>query len=112
MKKRQVIIIGGGPGGAATALHLIQSGIKPLIIERQNFPRFHIGESLTGECGNAIRKLDLETGAFGAELSGQIRGQRLQSARHALLGGSEKTLPGNQRDVAEFNLVGDAEQFR
>lgn len=60
MKKRQVIIIGGGPGGAATALHLIQSGIKPLIIERQNFPRFHIGESLTGECGNAIRKLDLE----------------------------------------------------
>ena len=60
MKKRQVIIIGGGPGGAATALHLIQSGIKPLIIEREGFPRFHIGESLTGECGNAIRKLDLE----------------------------------------------------
>ena len=61
MKKRQVIIIGGGPGGAATALYLIQSGIKPLLIERQSFPRFHIGESLSGECGNSIRTLDLET---------------------------------------------------
>lgn len=66
MKKREVIIIGGGPGGAAAALYLIQSGIKPLIIERQPFPRFHIGESLSGECGNSIRKLDLET-----ELEGQ-----------------------------------------
>ena len=60
MKKRQVIIIGGGPGGAATALYLIQAGIKPLIIERQSFPRFHIGESLSGECGNSIRKLELD----------------------------------------------------
>jgi FADH2-dependent halogenase len=61
MKKRQVIIIGGGPGGAATALYLIQAGIKPLIIERQSFPRFHIGESLSGECGNSIRTLDLDS---------------------------------------------------
>jgi flavin-dependent dehydrogenase len=60
MKKREVIIIGGGPGGAATALHLLQSGIKPLIIERQSFPRYHIGESLTGECGASVRKLKLE----------------------------------------------------
>jgi len=61
MKKREVIIIGGGPGGAATALYLMQSGITPLIVERQPFPRFHIGESLSGECGNSIRKLDLRT---------------------------------------------------
>jgi flavin-dependent dehydrogenase len=61
MKKREVIIIGGGPGGAATALYLIQSGLKPLIVERQSFPRFHIGESLSGECGNSVRKLELET---------------------------------------------------
>jgi flavin-dependent dehydrogenase len=60
MKKHPVIIIGGGPGGAATALYLLQRGIQPLIVERQSFPRFHIGESLTGECGNAVRQLDLE----------------------------------------------------
>lgn len=61
MKKYQVIIIGGGPGGAATALYLLQQGITPLIIERQSFPRYHIGESLTGECGSSIRKLNLES---------------------------------------------------
>jgi 1H-pyrrole-2-carbonyl-[peptidyl-carrier protein] brominase len=61
MKKHQVIIIGGGPGGAATALYLIQQGVKPIIVERQNFPRFHIGESLSGECGNSVRKLQLQT---------------------------------------------------
>ncbi|MBA3571238.1 MAG: tryptophan 7-halogenase [Pyrinomonadaceae bacterium] len=60
MKKRQVIILGGGPAGSTTALHLLQAGIQPLIIERQAFPRYHIGESLSGECRGAIRELGLE----------------------------------------------------
>ena len=60
MKKRQVIIIGGGPAGSATALYLLQQGITPLLIERQGFPRYHIGESLSGECGSAVRNLGLE----------------------------------------------------
>jgi len=60
MKKRPVIIVGGGPAGAATALYLLRSGVKSLIIERDTFPRFHIGESLSGECGAGLRDLDLE----------------------------------------------------
>ena len=60
MKKRPVIIIGGGPAGSATALYLLRSGVQPLIIERESFPRFHIGESLSGECGAGLRTLDLE----------------------------------------------------
>lgn len=60
MKKREVIVVGGGPGGAATALYLLKAGLRPLIIERQSFPRFHIGESLSGECGNCLRNLELE----------------------------------------------------
>lgn len=60
MKKRQVIILGGGPAGSATALHLLRAGIQPLIIEKQAFPRFHIGESLSGECRGAVRELGLE----------------------------------------------------
>ena len=59
-KKRSVIVVGGGPAGSATALHLLRAGVQPLIIERESFPRFHIGESLSGECGADLRALDLE----------------------------------------------------
>lgn len=41
-----VIIIGGGPGGSSSACYLRQSGIKVLVLEKEHFPRFHIGESL------------------------------------------------------------------
>ncbi len=40
------IIIGGGPSGSAAAAVLAQHGLRPLILEREKFPRYHIGESL------------------------------------------------------------------
>ena len=65
MKKTEVVIVGGGPGGAASAIHLAKRGIKSIIIEKDTFPRFHIGESMTGECGQSVRDLGLE-----AEMAG------------------------------------------
>src|SRR5688572_1941915 len=44
-----VIIIGGGPAGAATATLLADAGRKVLVAERTKYPRFHIGESLMPE---------------------------------------------------------------
>jgi flavin-dependent dehydrogenase len=58
--KTDVLIIGGGPGGASMAMFLVRQGIKPVIIEQEVFPRFHIGESLTGETGQVLRRLGLE----------------------------------------------------
>jgi 1H-pyrrole-2-carbonyl-[peptidyl-carrier protein] brominase len=58
--KHDLVIVGGGPAGAATALYLLKAGLKPAIIEKQVFPRYHIGESLTGECGACLRRLGLE----------------------------------------------------
>jgi flavin-dependent dehydrogenase len=43
-----VIVIGGGPGGATLAAYLAQANVRVLIIEKETFPRYHIGESLTG----------------------------------------------------------------
>lgn len=40
-----VAVIGGGPGGSSTATALARSGRRVLLLERDRFPRFHIGES-------------------------------------------------------------------
>jgi flavin-dependent dehydrogenase len=41
-----VIIIGGGPAGSTAAMSLAQAGRRVLVLEKEKFPRFHIGESL------------------------------------------------------------------
>lgn len=62
--KIPVAIIGGGPAGSASAMGLRAHGIDCVIVEKDVFPRYHIGESTTGECGNCIRALGL-----GAEMN-------------------------------------------
>jgi len=41
-------------------MFLIREGIKPIILEQETFPRFHIGESMTGEAGQLLLRLGLE----------------------------------------------------
>ncbi|MGP6432323.1 NAD(P)/FAD-dependent oxidoreductase [Pseudomonas paraglycinae] len=50
MESRQVVIIGAGPSGAIAAALLKRKGHDVLVIERQHFPRFSIGESLLCHC--------------------------------------------------------------
>jgi geranylgeranyl reductase family protein len=40
------IVIGGGPSGSAAATRLAQRGHRVLLLEKEQFPRFHIGESM------------------------------------------------------------------
>jgi flavin-dependent dehydrogenase len=41
-----VVILGGGPGGSTAAALLGRAGRRVLVLEREAFPRFHVGESL------------------------------------------------------------------
>jgi FADH2-dependent halogenase len=45
-KLHDVVVIGGGPGGSAAATYLARSGQRVLLLEKERFPRFKIGESL------------------------------------------------------------------
>jgi flavin-dependent dehydrogenase len=58
--KTDVLIVGGGPAGAASAMFLLREGITPLIVEAETFPRYHIGESMTGAGGKVLRDLGLD----------------------------------------------------
>ena len=40
-----VAVVGGGPGGSSAATALARAGRRVLLLEREQFPRFHIGES-------------------------------------------------------------------
>lgn len=45
-EKRDAVIIGAGPAGSAAATILAEKGHRVLVLEREKFPRYHVGESL------------------------------------------------------------------
>jgi FADH2-dependent halogenase len=41
-----VFVAGAGPGGSSASTYLARAGKRVLVLEKEIFPRFHIGESL------------------------------------------------------------------
>ena len=71
-----VAIIGGGPAGSTAAVLLAQKGRRVIVLEREKFPRFHIGESLLPYSLSAFDRLgirdQLDAGAmpkYGGEIA-------------------------------------------
>src|SRR6185295_4086712 len=54
-----VLIIGGGPAGASAASILAEYGHSILVLEREKFPRSHIGESLLPFTFHPLERLGL-----------------------------------------------------
>jgi FADH2-dependent halogenase len=88
--KTDVAIVGGGPSGTCCSMWLEKSGISSVIIEKETFPRFHIGESMTGECGAQLRELGLEDHILGMS----------HATKHGVkvYGGQEWFVPVMRRD--------------
>lgn len=54
-----VIVIGGGPAGSTSASYLAKNGRQVLLLEKERFPRDHVGESLLPFCYNLFVELGL-----------------------------------------------------
>jgi len=55
-----VLIVGAGPAGSAAAGLLAQQGLRVLVLEKEHFPRFHIGESLLPAGLPVLERLGVE----------------------------------------------------
>jgi flavin-dependent dehydrogenase len=61
-----VAIIGGGPGGSSAATALARRGRRVLVLERERFPRFHIGESQLSWINEVLQALGAHEAVAGA----------------------------------------------
>src|SRR5205085_8770120 len=53
------IIIGGGPAGSTAGALLAEQGLRVITLEREKFPRYHIGESLLPFTCYPLKRLGL-----------------------------------------------------
>ncbi len=58
-RQTDVLVIGAGPAGSTAASLLQQAGLDVLIVEKQKFPRFVIGESLLPRCMDLLQEAEL-----------------------------------------------------
>ncbi|KAJ7485916.1 putative halogenase, partial [Mycena latifolia] len=55
-----ILVIGGGPAGSFAAAALAREGFEVTLLEREHFPRYHIGESMVASCRLFLRFIGAE----------------------------------------------------
>ncbi|KAJ6553090.1 putative halogenase [Mycena capillaripes] len=55
-----ILVIGGGPAGSFAAAALAREGFEVTLLERDHFPRYHIGESMLPSCRPFMRFIGAE----------------------------------------------------
>jgi flavin-dependent dehydrogenase len=96
-----VIIVGGGPAGSTSASLLSRAGAKVLVLEKETFPRFHIGESLLPRSLPLLARLGMDmSGARykgGAEFFDEVTGDYARYPFQDSLPGTD--VPGHAYQV-------------
>lgn len=65
------VIVGAGPAGSAAATLLAKQGRRVALVEKESFPRYHVGESLIPHCWFSLERMGvlekLENATFAVE---------------------------------------------
>ena len=79
-------VAGGGPAGSSAAISLGQRGHSVVLLERESFPRFHIGESLLSTANDAFAALGvrnkIEAACFPEKWGARLYTHNGQSGRY------------------------------
>jgi flavin-dependent dehydrogenase len=74
------LVIGGGPAGCTTAALVAEAGFETLLVERDEVPRFHVGESLMPETYWTLKRLGVIDKLKRSEFSRKIGVQFVDEA--------------------------------
>lgn len=105
----QILIIGAGPSGMVAAGYLKKHGVNCLVVEKSNFPRFSIGESLLPKSMENFEEAGLLDAIMTAEFQKKYGARFIKNGKVGEFDFSEKY--GNGWDWtwqvprADFDLV-------
>lgn len=109
VEQRQVVVIGAGPSGAIAAALLKRNGHDVLVLERQRFPRFSIGESLLSHCLDFVEEAGMLEAVKAASFQTKHGAAFAWNERYTEFDFREKFTPGKdstyQVQRADFDKV-------
>jgi flavin-dependent dehydrogenase len=89
-----VAIVGAGPAGAVTGAILAAKGYDVVILERQQFPRFSIGESLLPQCMAVLDEAGMMDAVAAAQFQLKNGAAFARGSEQAVFDFSDKFTPG------------------
>jgi flavin-dependent dehydrogenase len=112
-----VIVIGAGPAGAIASALLVQAGYRVIVLERQTFPRFSIGESLLPQCMAFIDEAGMTAAVKAGDFQFKNGAAFERDGVHTFFNFEEKFTPGPgttfqvQRAAFDKILADEAARF-
>lgn len=94
MSEVDVVVMGAGPAGAIAAALLVQKGYRVLVLEKETFPRFSIGESLLPHCMTFIEQAGMLEAVQAGDFQFKNGAAFLRGEQYTTFDFTEKTSPG------------------